>query len=124
MTSEGLTTILAYLDINHRKNYYLSNRVTQLTLEDISKNEMILDEEFLEKLEDKNEIDKFITTNLIDDAHFFNEKLKDNIFGNSLKEVIKKKPKKWMKGSLVLQKGPRFQKQTTEIHSYRCGTEG
>ena len=96
MTSDGISTILIYFDKNHRINHYLDKTISKLTLEDISKDEIILDEAYLAKLEDKNEIDKFITTALIDDAHFFNFKLKDDIFGNSLKEVIKKKPKRWM----------------------------
>ena len=96
MTEDGLTTILPYFDKNHRANHYLSKNISELTLEDLSKDEIILDESYLAKLTDKNEIEKFITTVLIDDSHFFNFKLKDDIFGNSLKEVINKKPKKWM----------------------------
>ena len=96
MTSDGITTLLIYFEKNFRPNHYLTKKISNLTLEDLSKDEIILDEAYLSKLKDKNEIDKFITTALIDDAHFFNFKLKDNIFGNSLKEVINKKPKKWM----------------------------
>ena len=110
MTSDGITTLLAYLGKNYRPNYYLSKKVPQLTLNDISKDEIILDEAYLAKLQDKNEIDKFITTTLIDDAQFFNFKLKDNIFGNSLKEVIKKKPKRWMMQGIIKQKRPKIQR--------------
>ena len=46
--------------------------------------------ERIKDLINKNEIEKFITTIFIDDAQFFNSKLKDEIFGNSLKEVINK----------------------------------
>ena len=96
MTSDGVTTLLIEFVKNYRPNHYLTKKISKLTLDDLSKDEIILDEAYLAKLTDKNEIDKFITTALIDDAHFFNFKLKDNIFGNSLKEVINKKPKKWM----------------------------
>ena len=96
MTVDGITTLLPYFEKNHRTNHYLSKKISDLTLEDISQDEIILDESYLAKLNDKNEIEKFITTIFIDDAHFFNSKLKDDIFGNSLKEIINKKPKKWM----------------------------
>ena len=67
---------------NYRPNHYLSKKISQLTLNDLSKDEILLDEAYLTQLTDKNEIDKFITTALINDAHFFNFKLKDKIFGN------------------------------------------
>ena len=96
MTNDGITSFVPYFEKNQRPNHYLSKNTAQLTLEDLAKDELILDEEYLNKLTDKNEIEKFITTNLIDDTYFFNSKLKDEIAGNNLKEVINKKPKKWM----------------------------
>lgn len=110
MTEDGITTILPYFETNHRSNHYLSKEISELTLEDLSKDEIILDESYLAKLTDKNEIEKFITTVLIDDSHFFNFKLKDDIFGNSLKEVINKKPKKWMMQKIGGKKRERPQK--------------
>ena len=110
MTSDGITTLLPYFDKNYRPNHYLTKKISQITLQELSKDEIILDEDYLAKLEDKNEIDKFITTALIDDTHFFNFKLKDDIFGNSLKEVIKKKPKKWMMQSIEKEKKKEIQK--------------
>ena len=106
MTVDGITTILLYLDKNHRPNHYLKKKIADLDLDDVSKDETILDEAYLAKLKESNEIEKYITTVLIDDAHFFNFKLKDDIFGNSLKEVIKKKPKKWMAQKIVKKVGP------------------
>ena len=44
MTEDGLTTILPYFDKNHRENHYLSKKISELTLEDLSKDEIILDE--------------------------------------------------------------------------------
>ena len=96
MTSEGINVVLVYFDTNYRPNLYLAKKISEITLEDLNKDEIILDESYLAKLDDKEEIDKYITTTLIDDAHFFNFDLKDDIFGNSLKEVIRKKPKRWM----------------------------
>ena len=110
MTEDGLTTILPYFEKNHRINHYLSKKIPELTVEDLSKDEIILDESYLAKLTDKNEIEKFITTVLIDDSHFFNFKLKDDIFGNSLKEVINKKPKRWMMKKIDRKKRERRQK--------------
>ena len=100
MTSEGINVVLVYFDTNYRPNLYLSKKISEITLEDLNKDEIILDESYLAKLDDKEEIDKYITTTLIDDAHFFNFDLKDEIFGNSLKEVIKKQPKRWMRNRM------------------------
>ena len=107
MTVDGITTLLPYFEKNHRTNHYLSKKISDLTLEEISQDEIILDESYLAKLNDKNEIEKFITTIFIDDAQFFNSKLKDDIFGNSLKEVINKKPKRWMMLKNLLMKRKR-----------------
>ena len=100
MNMDGISCLLPYFDKNLRPNFYLSKKISQLTLEDINKDEIILDEKYLSKLTDQEEIDKYITTPLIDDAHFFNFNLKDDIFGNSLKEVIKKRPKRWMRNRI------------------------
>ena len=104
MTMDGITCLLPYLDKNLRPNVYLSKKISELTLEYINKDEIILDEKYLSKLTDEEEIDKYITTPLIDDAHFFNFNLKDDIFGNSLKEVIKKQPKRWMRNRIEREK--------------------
>ena len=105
MTSDGISVILPYLDTNYRPNVYLTKRIAGLTLQDLNKDEIIMDESYLAKLKDKEEIDKYITTALIDDAHFFNFDLKDDIFGNSLKEVIRKQPKRWMRNRLERERG-------------------
>ena len=97
MTFDGISCLLPYLGRNYRPNVYLKKKIADLTMDDINKDEIILDEKYLSKLEDQEEIDKYITTALIDDAHFFNNDLKDDIFGNSLKEVIRKQPKRWMR---------------------------
>ena len=104
MTLDGITCILPYLDQNYRPNVYLSKRIANLTMDDINRDELILDERYLSKLKDKEEIDKYITTALIDDAHFFNFDLKDDIYGNSLKEVIRKQPKRWMRERMDIQR--------------------
>ena len=104
MTMDGISCLLPYLDKNLRPNIYLSKKISKITIEDINKDEIILDESYISKLKDKDEIDKCITTVMIDDAHFFNFNLKDDIFGNSLKEVINKRPKRWMKQRMEKEK--------------------
>ena len=104
MTLDGISCLLPYLGQNYRPNVYLNKKIANLTMDDINKDEIILDEKYLSKLKDKEEIDKYITTALIDDAHFFNFDLKDDIFGNSLKEVIRKQPKRWMRERLDRQR--------------------
>ena len=97
MTMDGITCLLPYMDKNYRPNVFLSKKIADLTMEDINKDEIILDESYILKLKDQEEIDKYITTNLIDESQFFNFDLKDDIYGNSLKEVIKRQPKRWMR---------------------------
>jgi len=97
MTMDGISCLLPYMDKNMRPNVYLAKKIADLTMEDINKDEIILDESYLLKLKDEEEIDKYITTTLIDDAHFFNFDLKDDISGNNLKEVIRRQPKRWMR---------------------------
>ena len=50
MTMDGITCLLPYLDKNLRPNVYLSKKISELTLEDINKDEIILDEKYLSKL--------------------------------------------------------------------------
>ena len=101
MTKEGISCLLPYLDQNYRPNVYLSKKIGNITLDDINKDEIILDERYLSKLTDKEEIDKYITTALIDDAQFFNADLKDEVYGNSLKEVIRRQPRRWMRERML-----------------------
>ena len=65
-------------------------------LQNILKDEIIKDEEKLVKLKDDVVIDKLITTPILEDDHFFNNKLKDDISGNDYKEVVNQFPRNWI----------------------------
>ena len=65
-------------------------------MNDIEKDDFILDESHLDKIQNDEDIDKFITTPLIEDNHFFNKKLKDEISGNDYKEVVNQAPRHWL----------------------------
>ena len=52
--------------------------------------ELILDEKLMIKINNEEEIDKFINTPLIEDNFFFNKNLEDEISGNDYKEIINK----------------------------------
>ena len=56
----------------------------------------ILDEQHLDKIKSEVDIDIFITTPIIEDDHFFNNKLKDKIAGNDYKEVVNQAPRQWI----------------------------
>ena len=53
--------------------------------------ELILDEKLMIKINNEEEIDKFINTPLIEDNFFFNKNLEDEISGNDYKEIINKR---------------------------------
>ena len=64
---------------------------------------LIVFEDQIAKLTDENEIDKFITTPVINDDKFFNKKLQDIISGNNYKELVNQDARKW----IMDKKGPR-----------------
>ena len=94
MTEEGITKIEPSFDENVRTNFYLKHKANNLKEND--KDELILDESNLDKINNEDEIDKFITTPAISDEKFFNKKLEDAISGNDYKEVVNQTPRKWL----------------------------
>ena len=102
MTVEGITKIEPILDENIRPNFYLKNSANNLTEKELSRDEILFDEIELSKLTNEDEIDKLITTPIINDDNFFNKKLKDIISGNDYKEVVNQAPRKW----IMKKKGP------------------
>ena len=96
MTEQGVTKIEPIFDENVRPNFYLKHKAINLTQNDLNQDQLILDEDQLAKLTDANEIDKFITTPIINDDKFFNKKLQDIITGNDYKEIVNQDPRKWI----------------------------
>jgi hypothetical protein len=94
MTEEGITKLEPSFDENIRTNFYLKNKIKHMKEKD--KDELILDEGNIEKINDEDEIDKLITTPVINDDKFFNKKLNDIISGNDYKEVVNQAPRKWL----------------------------
>ena len=103
MTEQGVTKLEPIFDENVRPNFYLKHRADKLTENDLNKDVVVLDEDQLAKLTDENEIDKFITTPVINDDKFFNKKLQDIISGNDYKEVVNQNARKW----IMDKKGPK-----------------
>ena len=96
MTEKGITKLGPFFDENVRSNIYLNTKANKLTLNDLSKNELIMDEDQLAKLTNEDEIDKLITTPVINDDRFFNKKLQDIIPGNDYKEVVNQTARRWL----------------------------
>ena len=96
MTEEGITKLEPGFKSNLRTNYYLGEVMGKLSNQDLNKDELIKDEKELEKLNNEVEIDKLITTPIVEDDHFFNQKLKDEISGNDYKEVVNQHPRNWI----------------------------
>ena len=80
MTEEGITKIETFFDDNIRTNFYLKHKTN--TIKEGDKDLLILDEKEIAKINNEDEIDKLITTPVINDEKFFNKKLEDIISGN------------------------------------------
>ena len=93
MTDNGIHLLIGVFNENPRTNFWIRNKFDN---KDLEKEEFVLDEKHLDKINNKEDIDKFITTPLIGDNHFFNNKLKDEIEGNDYKEVVDQVPRDWI----------------------------
>ena len=95
LNDNGINKLQSGFRQNHRTNYYLAE-IKNISYEEIIQDELIKDEENLNKIQDEKEIDKLITTPLIEDNHFFDPEKKDEYCGNDYKEVIDQYPRKWL----------------------------
>ena len=96
MSLDGIILLQPGFNINRRTNYYLNTEANNLTKEDLARDILIQDEAQLSQLNDAIQIDKMITTPIIEENHFFNEKLMDDIAGNDYKEVVNQNPREWI----------------------------
>ena len=102
----GIILLQPGFNENIRKNYYLSNEVNNLTNEDLKRDELIQDENLLSELKDAIQIDKMITTPIIEENHFFNNDLKDEIDGKNYKEVVNQNSREWIVKTSITQAQP------------------
>ena len=93
MTEEGITKLEPGFKHNARKNVFLETILDQLS-NDLEEEEFIKDEEEIKKLKNDEDIGKYITTSILDDNIFFNNK--DIICGNDYKEVVDQHPRNWI----------------------------
>ena len=96
MTVDGIIKLEPGFIVNPRKNFFLEEIAGKLMHQDLSQDELIKDESELANLNDEDAIDKLITTPIVEDDHFFNTKLKDEITGNDYKEVVNQAPRTWI----------------------------
>ena len=76
--------------------------------------EPIKEEKVLLTINDSIKLNQLLTTPVIDDGHFFNNKLKDKISGNDYKEIINQKGRDWIvQGVIPMKKGPNQGRLTT-----------
>ena len=92
---DGITKFQPGFKNNSKTNYYLNN-IKKLSLEQLNEEKLINDEEILLNINDEKELDKLITTDLIEDNYFFDDKLKDKFYGNDYKEIVDQYPRKWL----------------------------
>ena len=93
MTIDGITKFEPTFETNVRKNFFLGSFGSLLNLKDDGP---IKEEKTLSTLNDAIKLNQLITTNIIDDNHFFNTKLKDKIKGNDYKEVVNQEGRSWI----------------------------
>ena len=96
MNEEGIHLLNPIFNENPRTNFFIRKIFDTLTIKDLEKDDFILDEQHLDKIKSEVDIDIFITTPIIEDDHFFNNKLKDKIAGNDYKEVVNQAPRQWI----------------------------
>jgi hypothetical protein len=96
MTESGIHLLNPIFNENPRTNFFIRKIFDTLSLTDLEKEEFIFDEQHLDNIKSEDDIDKFITTPIIEDNHFFNNKLKDEIAGNDYKEVVNQTPRNWI----------------------------
>ena len=97
-TLEGINFFQPGFNVNRKTNFYLNTEANNLTNENLTqmKDALIQDEVQLSQLKDEIQIDKLITTPIIEENHFFDEKLLDMIDGNDYKEVVNQNPREWI----------------------------
>ena len=96
MSLDGIILLQPGFNVNRRTNFYLNTGANNLTKEDLGRDVLIQDEVQLSQLKDSIQIDKMITTPIIDENHFLDEKLLDDIPGNDYKEVVNQNPRDWI----------------------------
>ena len=98
MTIDGITKFEPIFETNLRKNFFLGSFGSLLNLKDDGP---IKEEKTLLTLNDAIKLNQLITTNIIDDNHFFNNKLKDKIRGNDYKEVVNQEGRDWLLNKIL-----------------------
>ena len=96
---KGITMLKPGFKPNLRKNFFLDKIAGKLSEQNLDEEETIKDEECLNNINDNIEIEKFITTPIIEDEHFFKSDLIDEISGSDYKEVIDLYPRQWIMNS-------------------------
>ena len=96
MTDYGITLIKPGFKENLKKNFFLQQIKGELSSQNLEQEEIIKDEEHFSNIKDNDEIDELITTQIVEDDHFFDNRLKDEISGNDYKEVVDQHPRQWI----------------------------
>ena len=98
MTVDGITKFEPGFESNVRKNFFLGTFGSLLNLKDDGP---IKEESSLQTVNDSIKLNQLITTNFIEDNHFFNTKLKDKIRGNDYKEIVNQEGRDWLLNKIL-----------------------
>ena len=96
MSLEGIFLLQPRFNDNKRTNFFLSTEADNLTKEDLKKDFLIQDEVQLSQIDNAAQIDKLITIPIIEENHFLNEKIIDELSGKDYKEVVNQYSREWI----------------------------
>jgi len=93
MTEEGITRLDPGFKPNCRKNVFLNKSTADLIYRNLNTSlDVIKDEDYFDKIEDKDAREKFLTTSIIKNDYHFIKRFKDRNFGSDYKEVVDQYP--------------------------------
>ena len=104
LNKDGITYLELGFKENLRKNFFSDKISGKFSEQELEKNEIINDEEILDKLNDKDEIEQLITTSILPEDSLNKNNLKEENPGKDYKEVVDQFPRQWIINSTIVER--------------------